>query len=100
MEKNQIREIVKKSVEDVWYNRRSMNPVEEQIELLTEALHQALSMSGVSDWRDFSTPPFEGQEILIVWPSGNYPPERRILTEQDLKQDWSDMRWMPIPAYR
>ena len=47
MEKNQIREIVKKSVEEVWYNRRSMNPVDDQAELLTEALHQALSASGV-----------------------------------------------------
>lgn len=49
MEKEKLREIVKKSVEDVWYNRRSMNPVADQTELLTEALHQALSMSGVID---------------------------------------------------
>ena len=47
MDKEKLREIVKKSVEEVWYNRRSMNPVEDQTELLTEALHQALSMSGV-----------------------------------------------------
>jgi hypothetical protein len=47
MEKEQLREMVKKSVKEVWYNRRSMNPVEDQTELLTEALHQALSMSGV-----------------------------------------------------
>ena len=49
IEKEKLREIVKKSVEDVWYNRRSFNPVADQTELLTEALHQALSMSGVSN---------------------------------------------------
>jgi hypothetical protein len=59
-----------------------------------------LDLFAVSDWRDFTTPPIAGQEILIVWPSGNYSPERRVLTEEDLKQDWSDMRWIPIPAYR
>lgn len=47
MEKEKLREIVKKSVEEVWFNRRSMNPVADQTEFLTEALHQALSMSGV-----------------------------------------------------
>jgi hypothetical protein len=42
MEKEKLREIVKKSVEDCWYNRRSLNPVEEQTEFLTEELYKAL----------------------------------------------------------
>jgi len=42
MEKEKIREIVRKSVEDCWYNRRSLNPVEEQTEFLTEELYKAL----------------------------------------------------------
>jgi recombinational DNA repair protein RecR len=43
MKKSDLREIVKKSVEDVWYNSRSRNPVEDQIETLTESLFQALN---------------------------------------------------------
>ena len=52
IEKEKLREIVKKSVEDVWYNRRSFNPVADQTEHITEALHQALSMSGVVESAD------------------------------------------------
>ena len=48
MEKEKIREIVKKSVEDCWYNRRSLNPVEEQTEFLTEELYKALHQPPVS----------------------------------------------------
>jgi hypothetical protein len=43
MEKEKIREIVKKSLEEVWYNTRSMNPVEQQTEILTENLYNELS---------------------------------------------------------
>ena len=60
MDKEKLREIVKKSVEEVWYNRRSMNPVADQTELLTEALYQALSMSGVSDSGEWDSTRFIG----------------------------------------
>ena len=45
--KEKLRDIVKKSVEKVWYNRRLRNPIEDHTELLTEEIYQALSMSGV-----------------------------------------------------
>ena len=41
-----------------------------------------------------------GQEIFIVWPSGNYHPEYRIWNEDMDKADWSHMRWIPIPDYK
>ena len=64
MDKEKLREIVKKSVEEVWYNRRSMNPVADQTELLTEALHQALSMSGVVSGTKQLCPKCKGQGIV------------------------------------
>jgi len=48
-------------------------------------------------WRTFDTPPKAGQEILIVWEA--FPPEKRILTDEDLAKNWDGMRWLPIPAY-
>lgn len=38
MNKEEFRKIIRLSVEDVWYDRRSLNPVKEQTELLVEAL--------------------------------------------------------------
>lgn len=64
MEKEKLREIVKKSVEEVWFNRRSMNPVADQTEFLTEALHQALSMSGVVESADSPSINNEGTHLL------------------------------------
>ena len=42
MTKSELKEIVQKATEEVWYNRRSLNPVEEQTELITEKLYEAL----------------------------------------------------------
>lgn len=43
--------------------------------------------------------PNPGQEILIVWPSGTIKPEYRVLSKEDLEDNWDDMRWLPIPNY-
>ncbi len=52
-------------------------------------------------WRYFSDElPQPGQDIVIVWPSGKYKPEVRQLTAEDLRKNWDNMRWMPIPEYR
>jgi hypothetical protein len=40
-----------------------------------------------------------GQEIWVVWPSGNYPPELRRWNEKSALDDWSHMRWLPVPSY-
>lgn len=42
MTKSELKAIVQKATEEVWYNRRSLNPVEEQTELITEKLYEAL----------------------------------------------------------
>ena len=58
-----------------------------------------LNMSYIKDWRFFKDEmPKVGDEILIVWEQ--YPPERRVVREQDILHDWVGMRWMPIPAWR
>lgn len=48
MTKEKLQEIIKKSVEDVWYNRRSFNPVEEQTNLLTEAIWNELNKENIN----------------------------------------------------
>lgn len=40
--KDELREIVKNAVEDVWYNRRSLNPVEDQTNQLTDSIWSKL----------------------------------------------------------
>lgn len=45
MKKEELKAIVKKATESVWYNRRSMNPVEEQTELITDVLFEALKQA-------------------------------------------------------
>ena len=47
MEKEKLREIVKKAVSDSWHIGNAFDPVADQTEAITESLHQALSMSGV-----------------------------------------------------
>lgn len=44
--------------------------------------------------------PVIGQEVWIVWPSGQYEPEWRKWTNQMDVSDWSNMRWLPIPDYK
>ncbi|MFW6225792.1 MAG: hypothetical protein ACOC3V_02385 [bacterium] len=44
MDKDKLEEIIRKSVEDIWYNRRSMNPVEEQVKILTENIWYELTV--------------------------------------------------------
>ena len=41
--KEKLTEIVQKSVEDAWYNRRSLNPVKEQTEVITNAIWEQLN---------------------------------------------------------
>lgn len=43
MNKEDLKNIVQHSVKEVWYNRRSFNPVEEQTELLTNLLWDYLN---------------------------------------------------------
>ena len=38
MKKEKLREIVKKSVEKVWFEMRSVNPIEDQTNILTEMI--------------------------------------------------------------
>lgn len=42
--------------------------------------------------------PDTGKLILVSWPS-DITPEIRRLTEDDLKDDWSDMKWIYIPEW-
>lgn len=42
MNKKELEEIVRKSVEDIWYNRRSLNPVEEQTKELTDKIWEKI----------------------------------------------------------
>ena len=46
--KEKLTEIVQKSVEDAWYNRRSLNPVKEQTEIITNAIWEQLNKPDVS----------------------------------------------------
>ncbi len=39
MKKDKLRELIRDQVRDVWHNRRSMNPISEQTDLLTNALY-------------------------------------------------------------
>ena len=47
--KKKLTEIVQKSVEDAWYNRRSLNPVKEQTEIITNAIWEQLNEPVVSN---------------------------------------------------
>ena len=46
--KEKLAEIVQKSVEDAWYDRRSLNPVKEQTEIITNAILEQLNEPDVS----------------------------------------------------
>ena len=46
--KEKLTEIVQKSVEDAWYNRRSLNPVKEQTEIISNAIWEQLNEPDVS----------------------------------------------------
>lgn len=54
----------------------------------------------ISEWIRFEDKlPLEGQEIMLTWPSGNYHPEYRKVTNEMLKGNCSLLRWIPIPKY-
>jgi len=53
MDKEDLRKIIKKEVEDVWYNRRSLNPVEDQTDRLTEKIWEAISNISWDELKDF-----------------------------------------------
>jgi len=43
MTKEKLEKIIRKNVEDIWYNRRSINPVEEQTRELTDRIWEELT---------------------------------------------------------
>lgn len=45
--KEKLTEIVQKSVEDAWYNRRSLNPVKEQTEIIVSGIMEQLNKPAV-----------------------------------------------------
>ena len=55
--KEKLTEIVQKSVEDAWYNRRSLNPVKEQTEIITNAIWEQLNKPDVSKSEGFEREP-------------------------------------------
>ena len=62
MDKESIRTIVKKVVEDTWYNMRHVNPVDEQIERLTNEIWDEFNDSfptqdEIDEERDSILPP-------------------------------------------
>lgn len=70
-------------------------------EWLEEATTSQPAPAASGEWIRFEDKkPEPGQEIMIVWPSGEYRPEFRKLNEFQLSQDWTEMRWLPIPGYK
>ena len=83
--------------------RLDENEVIEKMELyLKFKLPMVLSRGQTSfQWIRFEdNKPSIGQEIWIVWPSGNYRPELRLWDENMKEQIWDDMRWLPVPNYK
>jgi hypothetical protein len=81
------------------YSDFSTKAIMTAVDAYTEASNGAKPI--VSGWRAFEDElPKANELILIVWPSGRFEPELRTLTNADLRNDWSDMRWCPVPAYR
>ena len=50
--KEKLTGIVRKSVEDAWYNRRSLNPVKEQTEIIVNGIMEQLNKPAVSKCED------------------------------------------------
>jgi hypothetical protein len=80
MDKEKLESIVRKSVEDVWYNRRSLNPVEEQTKALTDViwseLEQRLNSSGIGSKRHFS--PEQVVEVVNQFEHSTRPINKRL----------------------
>lgn len=49
MTKQELHKIIKKNVEEIWYNRRSINPVERQINDLTDLLYKEINLKSHND---------------------------------------------------
>ena len=73
------------------------------LDRLESELSSLKAMEGeevISEWIRFEDKlPLEGQEIMLTWPSGNYHPEYRKVTNEMLKGNCSLLRWIPIPKY-
>jgi hypothetical protein len=71
-----------------------------ELESELSALEKEAEQKSETQWIKFEDKmPLEGQEILLVWPSGNYHPEYRKVNKSMLEGDCSLLRWMPIPKY-
>ena len=55
--KEKLTGIVRKSVEDAWYNRRSLNPVKEQTEIIVNGIMEQLNKPAVSKCEDVEREP-------------------------------------------
>ncbi|WP_421977845.1 hypothetical protein [Roseivirga seohaensis] len=97
--KDRILRILLKNYTKIGYKEGIAKVIfDDRFEDIAEEIVKNCSIQNVSSWLSFDTPPKAGQEILIVWET--YPPEKRILTDEDLAKNWDGMRWLPIPAYR
>jgi hypothetical protein len=67
--KEKLTEIVQKSVEDAWYNRRLLNPVKEQTEIITNAIWEQLNKPDVIGWVALSEREPENEDTYYVYPS-------------------------------
>lgn len=77
MDKSELRIIIKNSVEEVWIKRRSMNPIIEQTNLLTEKLWTALESKEQPELTDEEVKPKYYKcptcSDLIVYEKGQMP---------------------------
>lgn len=60
--KDNLKNIVKKATENVWYGRRSMNPVDEQTEIITNDIFEYLNENFIIIDKHQSQ--FDAQECL------------------------------------
>lgn len=98
LEKPDFRELVLKNSFQTYPMNSFVMHADDAIDLLEKFWNDCLSMK---QWIRFEDrKPEIGQEIFIVWPSGHYPPEYRLWNLTTSKQDWSDMRWLPVPNYK
>lgn len=79
----------------------SLFDLQSAIDLISGGIDEDGMIDGITDWVEFSRQkPEAGRQIWIVWPSGNYQPEIRRLSQEELQKDWGDMRWLPVPPYQ
>ena len=85
---------------ELYTNKKWQKLKSELASIDKEIVEQGEQRMSAEDWIRFEDKlPLDGQEILLVWPSGNYHPEYRKVTNEMLKGDYSLLRWIPIPNY-